>query len=152
MKKLLLAGWLLAVAVAGATYPVVKAIARTGTDVYLLDPFSNDMVMVNRDPTMLDLPSPTDPSYPRKVRELYGNSPETTDRVVFVSKERFLHPEELPSMTLLPVDKSKGENPLQVKSLYFFAKYVVASSLAGGAILFILWCVVRRRSTAGAPA
>jgi hypothetical protein len=70
-----------------------------------------------------------------------------------VAKEKFVHPEELPSLTLLPVDKQKGENPLQVKTVYFFAHRMMIGGVAAFAILLILWIIPNwKRSKSAAPA
>jgi hypothetical protein len=51
---------------------------------------------------------------------------------------------------LLPLDKQKGENPLQVKTIYFFAPKVAGGAGAVG-FLFMVVGIVTRKKKAPAP-
>jgi len=141
MAPLLRCGWILAFACALLIYPAVWLAARSSTEAYFIVPFDAKQVELNR---FLDTLDPKDPEFDRKVMRIYGVPNEQPDRVVFVPKERFLHPPEKPSLTLLPVDKEKGENPMQVKTLYFFAKWTVRGAGGVGVVLFLLWCLALR--------
>jgi hypothetical protein len=68
------------------------------------------------------------------VAEIYGVPGEREMRVVFVDSERILVPKENPRLTLLLIDKQQGENPLQVKTLYFVA-WRASAGLALAALL-----------------
>jgi hypothetical protein len=150
MKNLLLACTIIGFVVAGGTYPVVLILDHGATEAYIIDPYSPEAVAVNRDPSMLDLPAKTDPKYPRKVMELYGFPSEEPNRLVFVSQNRYVHPVELPSLTLLPVNKQKGENPLQVKTLYFFARYIVLTSAPVSVVMLAVWALLFRKAAPSA--
>ena len=72
--------------------------------------------------------------------------------MLFVPQDKFVHPEELPTLTLLPVDKQKGENPLQLKTVYFFAQKTLIGSAAAGVVLLLLWIFLGRKSRPAPPA
>ena len=57
-----------------------------------------------------------------KVIELYGNDAGGLVKVLFVPKDKFRRPEEMPELLLLPVDKQKGEDPLQYQMVLFFER------------------------------
>jgi hypothetical protein len=151
MAKLLRLGWILAFAAAALTYPVAWLIGRGAVEVYFVTPYDAKTVEVNRGLFQLDQPDPKAPDYDRKVMGLYGLPNENPDVVVFPSKERLFSPPEKASLKLLFVDKDKGENPLQLKTVYFFAKWILRASLAGGVLLLAVWLLVSRRRPAPAP-
>jgi hypothetical protein len=79
------------------------------------------------------------------VAPIYGVPASDPQRILFAKEETIIRPPEDPSLALYPVDKEAGENPLQEKTLWFFARYAVLgfSLLAFGALTgFVL---VRRR-------
>lgn len=141
--KLLKAGWVAALALAAVAYPVAAGLAATATEAWLISPHAPAMVELNR---ALETPDKAAPDHARRVAQLYGVPSSEPIRVVFVPKERFLRPVELPSLTLLPVDKSKGENPLQVRTLYFFAGWTVVGGAGSGVLLGLLWRRLRSRA------
>lgn len=100
---------------------------------------------------VLDAPSPSDPDYRRKVAGLYGNVIGEPDRFLFVPEEKFLHPDELPELRLLPVDKQAGEDPLQARTVFFFAPWFAGGFAAGGAALLGIWWIRRRRALREEP-
>ena len=141
MLKLLKAFWIMSYLVVALAYPAAWGIARTATEAILITPFHPSKVVVNRE---MDAPDKKDPDFEKKVAALYGIVSEKK-LVVFVPKERFLHPEEMPEMTLLPIDKDKGENPLQLQTIYFFAKWTVTGAGAAAISLMVLWLLLSRR-------
>ena len=136
-----------AFAVAALTYPSLWALERFAVEAWLITPHHPQKVEVNRGLFLLDAPGPSDRDYPRKVMEVYGNPTGEPVRVLFVPRGRFVHPPELPSLTLLTVEKEKGENPLQVQTLRFLsARLAGGASLVGG-LLFGLGFLLQRRRT-----
>lgn len=150
MKLLVRWAWRGALLVALAAYPLVAVLASGATDAYIIAAKSPEMVQANL--ALFDArdPKESDAAYHKRVMEIYGNPVDYMTPVLFVPKEKFRHPKEAPSLTLLPVDKEKGENPLQVKSLYFFAKYVVAGA-SGGFVLFLLLDLLLARFARTSP-
>ena len=50
------------------------------------------------------------------------------------------------SLTLLPVDLSKNETPLQVKSIWFFTRYILIGSEIAFVALVALYLLLSRSS------
>jgi hypothetical protein len=154
MRKLLLIGWIAAFVLAFLTYPVAGLIASSATEAYLISAhnpqrISGEKELFNFDPPKGDKSSP---QYRKAVIAIYGTlAGDEMTAFVLVPKEKYVHPTELPSLTLLPVDKDKGENPLQVKTLYFFAPKMMFGFAAGGFVLCILWIILQRKAKAAAP-
>lgn len=136
MKLLARLGAFGALAVAIAAYPAVSILASGATEAYIVAAKSPAMVKFNQDSFEPRGPKEPDAAFHRRIMEVYGNAVDYTTPVLFVSKEKFIRPAEAPSLIILPVDKEKGENPLQVKSLHFFAKYVVIGASVAFAVLF----------------
>lgn len=88
-----------------------------GRDVLFITPKAPEAILADR-----DFWEPGDP-----VAEIYGTPAEQPARVLFIDDGKLIRPEEDRSLVLLPVDKTRGENPFQVKMLWFFA-----GRLAGG--------------------
>jgi hypothetical protein len=86
-----------------------------GRDVLMIAPHPPAVVELNR-----LLYSEGDP-----VPQLYGNPLSGTTRVIMPDKEKLLRPEEDPALLLFRVDKQLGENPLQARTLWFFAKFAI---------------------------
>jgi len=140
--KYLRAAWIAAFALAGLVAAIAALLAATAKEVRVVTPHDPAVVALNRE---LDAPSPEDPDFARKVMELYGNPLSEPWRVLFVPDERILHPEEMPALALLPVDKDRGENPLEVKTVLFLARWIGGGGLAAGAVLLAAWAALRRR-------
>ena len=138
-----LAGCALAFAVALLAFPAAWILDRSATEAVPIDPFPPEKVLVNRE---LDAPSKADPDFARKVVALYGNPLGEPMRVLAVPDERFLRPEEMPTLTLLPVDRKRGEEPLQMRTVLFFAKWAAIGGAAAGVGLLLL-CRRRRPSS-----
>jgi hypothetical protein len=123
MKTLLrYAGWA-AVVLAPTTLLVALLVERAfSTDVQIVTPGSPEEVRVNR-----GLWQKGDP-----VAEIYGVPMNEKTEVLFVDATRLVRPPEDPSLVLLPVDKAAGENPLQVRTLWFLAwRVALGFGLAG---------------------
>lgn len=65
------------------------------------------------------------------VAAIYGQPADGKIRIVFPKDDRLLIPAEDPTLTLYRIDKRQGENPLQARTLWFFANWIAI----GGAIL-----------------
>lgn len=74
------------------------------------------------------------------VAPIYGIPAERPIRVLFARPEQLLIPTEDPRLTLLVVNKQRGDNPLQEQTVWYFAHWIAA----GGA-LFGLICAVTGR-------
>jgi hypothetical protein len=151
MRLLAKLAWISSLVVAAATYPVVAILAAGATDAYIIAAKSPELVKFNEDSFDAREPKETDVAYRKRVMEIYGNPIDYTTPVVFVTKEKFIRPPKAPELILLPVDKQKGENPLQVKSLYFFAKYVAMGSGASFAVFLALFFFLRKPEAKPAP-
>ena len=90
-----------------------------GEDVRLISPHDPPTVEVNR-----ALHAAGEP-----VAEIYGNPLSSPVRVIAPDRARIIRPAEDPSLLLLPVNKQRGENPLQARTVWLFAK---AAALALG--------------------
>ena len=75
------------------------------------------------------------------VEEVYGNPLEKKVRLVMLDEKKIIHPEEDPSLTLYPVDKQKGDNPIQVQSIWLFMR----SCLGGFLIVTVIGLVLFKR-------
>ena len=81
------------------------------------------------------------------VAAIYGNPTRHPIRVLLPDSSRVYRPEEDPSLRLLPVHKSRGENPLQVQTLWFFVRWTLIAAFLGvsiGAVL--LWMQAGRKT------
>lgn len=143
--KLLRLGWAGAFIFAALVYPVAWIISGTAVEAWQITPFDESMVQVNKVLFELEELDSSVADYPTHVMKIYGHATEEPIRWLFVSEERFLRPTELPSLTLLPVDKQRGEDPFQEQTLFFFAKRFAAGAAVTGILLLGLWLLLRRR-------
>lgn len=153
MQKLVLIGWIGSFVGAAAAYPVAGIIASTAVEAYVIGAHPPTRVSGERDLFNFDPPKAAkdSPEYRRAVMAIYGSQTDDTTQVVLVQKEKFLHPQELPSLTLLPVDKEKNENPLQLKTVHFFAPRFTLGFSVAGAVLLAVWLLLRRRKATATP-
>lgn len=122
-----------------AAWTLDRFVAR---EVQILVPAAPEEVALNR-----TLWAPGDP-----VAAIYGVPAGPPLRVLFVAAERIVRPVEAPELALLPVDKQAGENPLQVRTVWFLA-WRAAAGLGLGAIAvagLAAWLGLRRRRRRGA--
>lgn len=108
------------------------------TEVQFIAPNPPEVVEVNRSLWMKGDP----------VVDIYGVATEQPAAIVFADAERMIRPAEDASLLLYTVDKQAGENPLQVKTLWFMllrfsATFVLIGGLAAGALFWL-----RRRDAA----
>jgi len=64
----------------------------------------------------------------------------------------FLQPKQLPSITILPVYKEKGEDPVQLKMVFFIAVRALIGAAVTGAILLGVGTILRKRKATAPPA
>ena len=84
---------------------------------------------------------------------IYGAPSGEPESVLFVDDERLIRPDENPALVLLP--KAADENPLQVQTVWFFARATaLGAGLAalGGLLLLFVLAKRARRGTAVATA
>ena len=93
--------------------------AALGRTVILVSPHGPEVVAANKATWSKGEPVP----------EIYGIPGREPRRILFADPSRIILPEEDPSLTLYAVDKQKGENPLQVQTVWFAAKLGMAGSL-----------------------
>lgn len=132
---------------AALTYPVAFGIASGATEAYLIA--GKDPTAIAVEEELFEPPkgaSKDSKEYRDAVLRIYGVPTDETTKVVFWPKEKFVHPKQLPSLTILPVYKEKGENPLQVKTVWFFASRTAIGAAVAGAFLLGLAAVTRRKS------
>jgi hypothetical protein len=105
------------------------AFGRTVT--LLVTPNAPDIVETNRATW-----SPGEPVAP-----IYGTPIGEPMTILFPVESRLIVPKEDPSLTLYAVDKSKGENPLQVQTVKFLGTYVLIGSgvLLVAGVLHFVW-------------
>ncbi len=149
MKTLLMVGWVAAFVVALAAYPVAGIIAGGGVDAYIIA--AKDPKSVEVEKAIFEPPKAAKDSkeYRDAVMRIYGSQTDEPTKVVFVPAEKFVRPEELPALTLLPVNKEKGENPLQVKTVYFFAQKSLIAAAVAGIVLLGIWVLLARKKKPG---
>lgn len=110
-KALTVVGVLAALLV-GATLVAAKVIDdHYATEVLLITPKDADVVAFEK-----ELWEAGDP-----VAEIYGVPTDAPKELVFVDEAALIRPTEDPSLVLMPVDKQAGENPLQLKTVWFVA-------------------------------
>ncbi|NOZ01975.1 MAG: hypothetical protein GXP54_08830 [Deltaproteobacteria bacterium] len=111
--------------------------AALGREVLIITPKSRESIEMDRE--MWEKGDP--------VAEIYGIPSDRTVHVLFIDPAKLITPKEDPSLVLLPVDKQAGENPLQVKTVFFMAWRAAAGFLAGGLFfLGLAWFMSRRKS------
>ena len=80
------------------------------------------------------------------VADIYGVPTNRKMRVLFVSRDKLLQPSENRSLHLLLIDKQKGENPLQVKTVWFLAWRLLAGLLLAALLGVLLHLLLSRRA------
>ncbi len=118
----------------GAIVPPAAAAllsAASGREVVLVNPDAPDVVEANRALWTAGEP----------VAKIYGTPLGEPMRILFTDSARIIVPKEDPTLTLYTVDKTKGENPLQVQTVWFAVRLTMyaSGSLMAAAFLYFLW-------------
>jgi hypothetical protein len=149
MQKLLMVGWIGAFVCAFLCYPIFGLLANSAVEAYVIVP--KDKQSVEDEKALFDPPrgkSKESPEYRNAVMRIYGVPTDEPIKVLFVPKEKFIVPEELPTMRLLPKEK----NWTQLKTVQWFAPRIMFGAAVVGFVLCIAWIFLRRKSLkAGAP-
>jgi len=152
MSKILLVLGALALLFAALAYPIAGIVASGSVEAYLIS--AKDPTAVKVEQEIFEAPkgaSKDSKTYRDAVMGIYGSVTDEPTKVLFVSADRFVHPRELPTLTLLPIDKQKGENPLQVKTVYFFASRSAAGAAVVGALFVLAGFLSRKKKALPAP-
>lgn len=150
MQKLLMVGWIGAFVVAFLTYPIVGIIRGTAVEAWVIVGKDADTVSVEKQIFEPPKGVPKDSQkYLDAVMTIYGVPTDAPMKVVFVPKEKFVRPEELPEMTLLP--KGPTDDPLQLKTVEWIAPRAMLGASVVGFLLVIVWIILRKRSKPAAP-
>ena len=111
-----------------------------GEEVLFIAPKSPEVVALDR-----ELWEPGQP-----VAEIYGVPADRPARIVRTTSSRVIRPEEDRSLLLLQVDRASDDNPLQIKTVWFFtARLAVGLTVAGFLALGAAVWLVRRRARRG---
>lgn len=133
-------------------YPAGAIIAGTGTEAYMIAGKDPGTFSMNEE--LFDPPkgaSKESKQYRDEVLRIYGVPTDETTTVVFWPKEKFIQPKQLPTITILPVYKEKGENPLQVKTVFFFATRAAVGAAVVGIVLLGIGLALKKKNAPPAP-
>jgi hypothetical protein len=150
MQKLLLVCWVLAFACAFLVYPVLGILSSTAVEAWVIVARDPDGVLVEKE--MFDPPkslAKDSPAYRKQVLNIYGIPVDSPTKVIFVPKSKFIQPQELPSITILP--KQKNEDPMQLQLIQWIAPRFMFGASVVGFFLVIPWIVLRRQSLKEPP-
>jgi hypothetical protein len=147
LQKLLLIGWIGAFVCAFLCYPIAGLIANSAVEAYVIVP--KDAQSIADEKALFDPPKkPKDsPEYRNAVMRLYGVPTDEPIKVLFVPKEKFIIPEELPTLRLLP----KEREWTQLKTILFLTPRVMFGAAVVGFILSIVWIILRRKAMKASP-
>jgi len=152
MSKVLLILGALSLLFAALVYPVALGISGSATEAYLIAGKDPGTFQMNEE--LFDPPkgaSKESKEYRDEVLRIYGVPTDETTQVVFWPKEKFIHPKQLPGITILPVYKEKGENPLQVKTVFFFATRMGLGAGLVGVLLAGIGAATRKKKAPTSP-
>ncbi|HUR38082.1 MAG TPA: hypothetical protein VM222_01260 [Planctomycetota bacterium] len=152
MSRILLVLGGLAILFAALAYPIAGIVASGAVEAYIIA--GKDPTVVEVDRQIFEAPkgaAKDSKAYRDAVMGIYGSVTDEPTKVLFVPAEKFKRPPELPTLTLLPIDKQKGENPLQVKTVYFFASRLAAGAAVVGALFILTGFLSRRKKAPPAP-
>jgi len=109
--------------------------AASGREVILINPDPPDVVEANR-----ALWTQGEP-----VAKIYGATLGEPMRILFADPARIIAPKEDPTLTFYTVDKTKGENPLQVQTMWYAVRMAMYASggLIGLWLLHVIWQRIR---------
>jgi hypothetical protein len=148
MRKLLLVGWIGAFVCAFLCYPIAGVLASGAVEAYVIVPKDKDSVEVEK--SLFEPPkgkSKDSPEYRNAVMRIYGVPTDEPIKVLFVPNEKFIIPEELPTLRLLP----KERNWTQLKTIQWFTPRVMFGASVVGFLLVIAWIVARRKAPKTPP-
>lgn len=113
------------------------------TEVLFIAPKPADVIKVER--------ALWEPGQP--VAAIYGAPASGTTKVVLPDEGRLIRPEQDRTLVLMKVDKQRGDNPLQVKTVWFLALRTAYGLGALGALALLgAWLLGRRRGPDSAEA
>ena len=154
MRMLLLVGGIGSFVFAALIYPATGVAVGMAQEVWILkDPATDAAQEINRALFEMDAPAKDHPSYARMVMQIYG-SPLGDQQRVFVSSSRVVHPKEMPELSFVIVGEGHGGNPIEILTLYFFARWFYGGAVVVGFILLSIACLLaqRRRKAAALAA
>jgi len=134
--------WLAMAALVGAALALAAGLVVdrfASQDVVMVVPDAKEVVSLRKATW-----APGDP-----VAELYGLPVSEPIRVVMPDSERLVRPEEDPGLLLLMLDKSSGDNPLQVKTVWFAARWVAVAGGIVSALSVLAFLLLRSRPGRG---
>jgi len=152
MSKGLLTLGVLSLIFAALVYPAAWVIAGGATEAYMIAGKDPGTFQMNEE--LFDPPkgaSKESKDYRDEVLRIYGVPTDETTRVLFWPAEKFIHPKQLPGLTILPVYKEKGENPLQVKTVFFFATRMALGAAIVGLVLAGIGAAIRKKKVPAPP-
>jgi hypothetical protein len=148
MRTLLMVGWIGAFAFAFLVYPILGYIRSTAVEAWVIVAKDPSSVAVEKE--IFDSKAPKNsPEYRDAVIRIYGVPTDAPIKVVFVPKEKFVRPSELPELVLLP--KAQDYNPTQLKTVEFLAPRAMLGAAVVGFILVIVWIILTKKAKAAAP-
>lgn len=130
------AGWffvVLLVLVLAAALAVSKLYV---TEALVIVPHPPEVVDVQKDLWLAGDPVP----------DIYGVPASEKQRLLFVDENRLMRPPEDPSLRLLPVNKDGGHNPIQEKTMWFYARLAAYALGFGSFLSFVGWWLLSRRA------
>lgn len=153
MSKALTVLGILSLVFAALAYPAALVIGGTATEAYMIAGKDPSTIAVEEE--LFEPPKSAakdSKEYRDAVMRIYGVPTDETTKIVFWPKEKFLKPKQLPSITILPVYKEKGEDPIQLKMVFFIAVRALIGAAVTGAILLGLGAVLRKKKAPAPPA
>ena len=153
MSKALTVLGILALVFAVLAYPAALVIGATATEAYMIAGKDPGMIAVEQE--LFEPPknaSKDSKEYRDAVLRIYGVPTDDTTKIVFWPKEKFLQPKQLPTITILPVYKEKGDDPIQLKTVYFLAVRALIGAALTGAILLVVGAVLGKKKAPAPPA
>jgi hypothetical protein len=150
MKKLVMVGWVAAFTCSFLVYPILGFIRSSAVEAWVI--VGKDANTVSVEKAIFEPPKDT-PKDSKKYRDavmtIYGVPTDAPMKVVFVPKEKFVRPEELPDMVLLP--KGPNDDPMQLKMIEWMAPRTMLGASVVGFVLVILWIILQKKAKAAAP-
>ncbi len=143
IMRLLKVGAIGAVAVAVLAWPVAWALESTAIEVQYVEPGDEASLGAKRDLYALDPEG-------YSVAELYGTPFGKPTSVIFADEDKIVRPKEDESLTLLLVDRAKGEDTFQTDRLRSLTLLVSLGGAGTALGLFVLrWLIARRSRSRG---